>query len=65
MGGERKEAHIEEPTIQSIVNEHVFFSQTAWVGILNLLLSSVKRNKQARLISSKTALLTASLKWGN
>lgn len=34
MGGERKEAHIEEPTIQSIVNEHVFFSQTAWVGIL-------------------------------
>ena len=37
----------------------------ALVGILNPLLSAVQRNKQARPISSKSALLTANLKWGN
>lgn len=39
MGGEGKEAHTEEPTIKSIVNEHVLFSQTAWAGILTATLN--------------------------
>ena len=49
MGGEGKEAHIEEPTIQGIENEHVLFSQTAWVGILT---PTLNKCNVSRLLNS-------------